>query len=1252
MISVKRVHAGDGYRYLLRGIADREGLPGASAVTSYYMQPGNPHGRWVGAGLAGLGDGVGLGVGSPVSEQQLERMFRDGVDPLTGLPLGRRFHHAVGWRERADARIAALSAQLSAAERSTAVERIEAEEKARPAIKPVAGFDLTFSPPKSVSVLWGLGDQGVREQVYEAHQAAVRDVLAVFERDVARTRIGVNGVAQVETRGVIGAAFDHWDSRSGDPQLHTHVLLLNRVQAASDALWRTLDSRGAMYPAVVALSELYDNVLADHITARLGVGWENRGTRHKAKNAVWELETVPSELIAAFSSRGADIEAEKERLVDAYRRQHGRSPSDRTVIRLRQIATLATRPAKEVRSLAELTEDWAERARVVLRADPAAWVGRRTRFATSRQERLPLWRVDDLAASGVLDQVVRDAFDELSAERSTWTVWNVRAAVARAAMPYRISDTDERDRLIDDAAARVLAMSVDLTPPERAFTPAGFRRRDGRSIFAPGRVFTSADVLAAEQRLLAGLRTTDAPALSMATIGDATRSPTRGGHLLTADQADALTRVGASGHRVDVLLGPAGSGKTTALDVLRHAWEHEHGAGSVIGLAPSAAAAGVLAESLGITTDNTAKWLHEARRNTYRRQELHQLLLALTAIGQDDPRWRDQLRRAEQTWPEARPWHRHLPRARSATGRAKLTTEMRNRIAELTTEIGRWRFTAGQLVIVDEASLAGTIALDAIARAAAEAGAKLLLVGDHAQLGAIDAGGAFGLLARDYGDDLVPELTALHRFHAPWEAAATRSLRRGDARVLTTYQHHGRLHGGETSDVTDDAYRAWLADESAGHTSLLIAASVDAVRELAMRARADRVAAGQVEPGGVVLHDGSLAGRGDRIVTRHNDRRLTAGRRSWVKNGDTWTVVRRHRDGSLTLSRHHSVGTITLPADYVRQHVELAYATTAHRAQGASVDTTHVLVTGTSTTRELFYVAMTRGRLANHAYVATDLAPDDRHLGDDTEPTAITALTAVLRRTASALSAHETADDLRNRAESFRQLADEYTTLAAEALADHVARVIDASALPHVANPTTSPAYPALATTIRHAHDLGIDLLALLARIAIHHDQHDGDPIEILSRHLAALVDATQPAHPPTASRRIAGLIPAAIHTSDAALRRALHEREHLLEDRAAALGRIAIAERPPWLEDMGRPPSSREDRRRWIRCVATVAAYRERHEITSSYPLGDRPQEDRYPDLRQAFDALRRAQRLSGLLKPHHDAPSADPGHRSGVQR
>jgi hypothetical protein len=102
--------------------------------------------------------------------------------------------------------------------------------------------------------------------------------------------------------------------------------------------------------------------------------------------------------------------------------------------------------------------------------------------------------------------------------------------------------------------------------------------------------------------------------------------------------------------------------------------------------------------------------------------------------------------------------------------------------------------------------------------------------------------------------------------------------------------------------MTDAAYDGWKQDMTAGHTTLMIAATTAAVTELSARARADRAAAGQVEPGGIALHDGNLAGTGDWIVTRRNNRRLaTSGDRDWVKNGDAWQVTARHPDGALTI---------------------------------------------------------------------------------------------------------------------------------------------------------------------------------------------------------------------------------------------------------------------------------------------------------------------------------------------------------------
>lgn len=152
--------------------------------------------------------------------------------------------------------------------------------------------------------------------------------------------------------------------------------------------------------------------------------------------------------------------------------------------------------------------------------------------------------------------------------------------------------------------------------------------------------------------------------------------------------------------------------------------------------------------------------------------------------------------------------------------------------------------------------------------------------------------------------------------------------------------------------MVEAAWAGWVTDEHAGRRALMIAADRATVRALNERARAERVAAGLVSAAGAPLHDGLVAGIGDRVVTRRNDRRLGAGNR-WVKNGDTWIITAVTTDGGLTVQRPSGGPAVRLPAGYVSEHVKLGYATTAHRAQGATVDTAHAVVAGPGTNREV-----------------------------------------------------------------------------------------------------------------------------------------------------------------------------------------------------------------------------------------------------------------------------------------------------------
>lgn len=158
-------------------------------------------------------------------------------------------------QSRPAARVAALDPDLSAESRARVIADIEAEEATTKTRRAVAGFDYTFSVPKSVSVLWALADEQTRKQIVTAHHAAITDVVGLMEREVAATRSGVAGpdgaVAQVDVDGLIATAFDHYDSRAGDPQFHTHVVISNKVKTVFDGKWRSLDGR-PMHAATLA----------------------------------------------------------------------------------------------------------------------------------------------------------------------------------------------------------------------------------------------------------------------------------------------------------------------------------------------------------------------------------------------------------------------------------------------------------------------------------------------------------------------------------------------------------------------------------------------------------------------------------------------------------------------------------------------------------------------------------------------------------------------------------------------------------------------------------------------------------------------------------------------------------------------------------------------------------------------------------------------------------------------------------------
>jgi hypothetical protein len=447
------------------------------------------------------------------------------------------------------------------------------------------------------------------------------------------------------------------------------------------------------------------------------------------------------------------------------------------------------------------------------------------------------------------------------------------------------------------------------------------------------------------------------------------------------------------------------------------------------------------------------------------------------------------------------------------------------------------------------------------------------------------------------------------------------------------------------------AYTAWAADERAGRSSLLIADTNAAVAELNSQARSDRVAWRLVEADGHRLHDGTRAGTGDRIITRQIDRMLRTGPSSWVKNGDQWIVVRRYGDGSLAVRRTGDTPNgkvLTLPAPYVASHVELAYATTAHRTQGDTVDTAHALVRP-ETSRELLYVAMTRARGSNTAYVCTDTLVDDEH-GPEQELTVRDVLEQVLARSGADVSAHETMRAEQERVGSIAQLAAEYDTIAREARRERWAALAEAS-FPgkDLAELSRSDRWPALVAAWRRAEASGLDLDMAASRLA--------RGLPATGDSVAVLCDRVDRWHDVAGTREvqeqamIAGMIPAADHVTDPETRQALVERAALVEQRAEALVARAIASGDRWLTRLGPPPGEPAIRLRWERAAATVAAYRDRHGVTDpANPFGEPSgggQWTRRADRRRAQAAADEARRLAAAARDTHDRRAGEQPQR-----
>ena len=735
------------------------------------------------------------------------------------------------------------------------------------AVGRLPGFDLTFSAPKSVTLLFALGDPAVVAASRAAHDRAVRSALGYLEDNAVRVRRGKDGVTVLPADGMVAAGFRHRTSRAGDPQLHTHVLVMNMAKGP-DGRWSALDGT-ALYAHARTAGFLYQAALRAELTAKVGVGWG------PVQRGVAEVTGFTKAELGEFSRRRAEIDARMTIL--------GTSSAQAA-----QAATLDTRQAKKPNQRIDLApldqvnakdydveprallDEWRRRAETI-GLDPGVIAAR------TGAGRPPVPVPLDEAQAWLLSP------DGLTAHASTFDRRDVlRGLAERAPEGASIAELE--------AAADVVLGAPGVVRLEAGTGGQRIRRADGKLVpVAAGVRFTTADLLAVETALL-----DDARARAEAGVGVA--RPAEMAKALAArpslsdEQTEMVTRLVTSGAGVDVVVGAAGTGKTFGLDGARAVWQ---ACGmTVIGAALSARAAAQLQAGSGIDSTTIARVL------------------------------------ADISGPNGR-----LPR--------------------------------GCVVVVDEAAMVGTRTLARLSALTAEADGKLVLVGDPAQLPEIDAGGTFRALAERLG---AVRLGDNRRQCEVWERAALADLRAGrvDAAVAAYDEHH-RVHLAPTAETAMVAMAAdWWAARQTGSHAIMIASRRATITQLNRLARAMRAEAGQLGHTHVAIGEHSFA-VGDEVIGLRNDRRLG------ILNGDVATVTVIDPDEqTVTVALHRSgrsgeVREAVLPPGYAERHLDHAYAMTAYKAQGLTVDRTFSLGDDTLNA-QVGYTTLSRGKTANDLY--------------------------------------------------------------------------------------------------------------------------------------------------------------------------------------------------------------------------------------------------------------------------------------------
>jgi conjugative relaxase-like TrwC/TraI family protein len=1085
-------------------------------------------------------------------------------------------------------------------------------------------WDLVFRPHKDVSILYALGDEATGRRVAEAHQAGVRAAVAYLDSQVG-TRTGRHGVEHVQGEGLLAVGFTHRTSRAGDPLLHTHLIVTNRTQGP-DGQWRTLDSRDLLNHRATA-DAMYQAAYQSELTRTLGVKWEapdRWGNR--------AIQGMPEELRRGFSKRHEQISAELQR-----QEANGKHRTPKLV----QKVVHATRPAKSHETPETLYGRWQQESRDLgfepdrlvrqvtgrersREQDPEVHVGGassphgRTPGQNSAPGGTPAGLAGTLTATaGLPERTITRVFDRLAspegltAQASTFTRREVLCAVGRE-LPAEAAGT------VGPADLEALA---DRFLAERSVSMVSEHAIGDRHYATP-------ELLQVEQRLIEAAVSRAGEQTGVCSH-DTLRATLAAHPTIGEDQAGMVRDITQGGQGVSVVVGKAGAGKTYALGVARHAWQLD--GYRVLGAAPTGIAT-VCLDAEGFERSRTVDAL------------LAELDQERAAEGRRRPR-----ERAEQLTRKRQP-----PPGRD-TSRIDRGEHQDERVLDSRT-----------VLVVDEAGMLGSRKLARLLDYAADARAKVVLVGDDKQLASIEAGGGFGGLRLRLG---ASALTENRRQAEPWEREAVEHLRDGNLdAALSAYREHDRLVAVETPGQLKETMLAdWWQSFQQGNRVVILAYRRDEVDQFNTACQQLRDQEGHLGAERLTVRDRSFA-VGDRVVCGKN-----AIRTLGVANGTRGQVVALDLEQRAMTLQLENGNTVVLPGEYLdkrparwlgnnsdRRTIDLAYASTGHKSQGITRDEVLVRVTSAED-RQWLHVAGSRavGRTRYYSVISPEPASrQDREreqvdvpAADRTPKLQAEQMAAVARRDSSKRLAADTTQVVDGRRMSKHDLRAELARL--EEVIDKAPR--DQSRLLALATSRREQSEQRLAEATGRHQDAR-DLVALM----------EHGPARWLRR--GDLAHAREQANLAAQAEQVAR------QAADRAADRERHARQEQQQYQAHQEANPEVREqhrellrvqawrkradaravevlRPEWSRELGERPASVKDGRTWDRAVEQTIEYRQRWNVEDAeHPLGREPHgKDASLAQRQAW---RHATRAVGRLRDLAGDRTERGDHREATSR